>query len=164
MVETVGDDQPMYFIQGMSGLPEAFEDRLNGLAEGDTFDFKLDPEQGYGDYDTEAVAEIPLEVFKVDGKLQEDILQVGNMVPMTNEEGHRLMGQIVEIDEEFVLMDFNHPLAGREMHFVGKVHKVRAATPKNWSTDTSTATAECITKTNVGEGRALPFKSSPMLF
>lgn len=128
MVETVGDDQPMYFIQGMSGLPEAFEDKLNGLEEGDTFDFKLDPEQGYGDYDTEAVAEIPLEIFKVDGKLQDDILQVGNMVPMTNEEGHRLMGQIVEIDAEFVLMDFNHPLAGREMHFVGKVHKVRDAT------------------------------------
>ncbi|WP_028666513.1 FKBP-type peptidyl-prolyl cis-trans isomerase [Runella zeae] len=128
MVETVGDDQPMYFIQGMSGLPEAFEEQLNGLSEGDTFDFKLDAEQGYGDYDTESVAEIPLEVFKVDGELQADILQVGNMVPMTNEEGHRLMGQIVEIDEEFVLMDFNHPLAGREMHFVGTVVKVRPAT------------------------------------
>jgi FKBP-type peptidyl-prolyl cis-trans isomerase SlyD len=64
----------------------------------------------------------------VDGEFQEDLLQIGNMIPMTNEEGHRLVGQVVELNEEYVLMDFNHPLAGREMHFKGHVIDVRPAT------------------------------------
>ena len=128
MVETVGEDQPMYFIQGMSGLPESFEDKINGLGVGESFDFTLSPEEGYGDYDMEAVAELPIDIFKVDGEVQEDMLQVGNMIPMTNEDGHRLMGQVVEVNREFVLMYFNHPLAGRKMHFKGSVINVRPAT------------------------------------
>ena len=130
VVEVVPAEDPMHYIQGMSGLPESFENHLNGLAVGDTFDFNIKPEEGYGEYDPEAMAEIPLQVFEVDGKRQDDILQIGQMVPMTNEDGHRLMGQIVEINDEFVLMDFNHPLAGREMHFKGTVQKVRTATPE----------------------------------
>jgi FKBP-type peptidyl-prolyl cis-trans isomerase SlyD len=130
VVENVPANDPMHFIMGMSGLPESFEEKLMGKSVGDTFDFSLPPAEGYGEYDPEALAEIPMEVFMVDGQLQEDILQIGNMVPMTNEDGHQLMGQIVEMHEEFVLMDFNHPLAGREMHFIGKVESVRAATPE----------------------------------
>jgi len=128
MVENVTDAEPMYFIQGMSGLPESFENQLDGLSVGDAFDFKLSPEEGYGDYDPEAMAELPLQVFEVDGKRQDDMLQIGMMIPMTNEDGHRLMGQVVEITDEFVLMDFNHPLAGRVMHFKGNVIKIRPAT------------------------------------
>jgi FKBP-type peptidyl-prolyl cis-trans isomerase SlyD len=128
MVENVSEAEPMYFIQGMSGLPDSFEDKIDGLSVGDSFDFKISSEEGYGDYDMEAVAELPIDIFKVDGQVQEDLLQVGNMIPMTNEEGHRLVGQVVEVNREFVLMDFNHPLAGREMHFKGHVINVRPAT------------------------------------
>ncbi|MFN4144286.1 MAG: peptidylprolyl isomerase [Runella sp.] len=128
IVEVVSDAEPMYFIQGMSGLPDTFEDKINGLAVEDTFDFSLTPEEGYGDYDDEALAEIPLEVFQIDGQRQDDLLQIGNMVPMTNEDGHRLVGQIVDINDEYVLMDFNHPLAGRELQFKGKIVSLRPAT------------------------------------
>jgi FKBP-type peptidyl-prolyl cis-trans isomerase SlyD len=128
LVETASAENPMYFIYGMSGLPEEFETRIATLSVGDSFEFTLAPEEGYGDFDPEAVVELPLDVFMVDGKLQDDILQVGNMIPMTNEDDSRLVGQIVEITNELVVMDFNHPLAGREMAFKGNIIEVRPAT------------------------------------
>ena len=129
VVEVVDDTDPMYFIFGMSGLPEGFEDNLQGLSDGDTFNFTIDPEAGYGEFDPNAVVEIPKEIFKMDDINEEELLAIGNIVPMTNEEGDRLQGQVVRVTDENVIMDFNHPLAGKTMHFEGKVVAVRDATP-----------------------------------
>ncbi|WP_247236364.1 peptidylprolyl isomerase [Telluribacter sp. SYSU D00476] len=129
VVEVVDESDPMYFIFGMSGLPEGFEDNLQGLADGDTFNFTIDPEEGYGEFDPNAVVEIPKEIFKMDDINEEELLAIGNIVPMTNEEGDRLQGQVVRVTDENVIMDFNHPLAGKTMHFEGKVVAVRDATP-----------------------------------
>lgn len=128
LVETATAENPMYFIHGLSGLPDGFEEKLRGLSTGDSFDFSLTPDEGYGDFDEEAIVDLPIDVFMVDGKLEEDILEVGNMIPMTNEDGSRLVGQVVEVTDEVVIMDFNHPLAGRSMAFKGQVVEVRAAT------------------------------------
>ncbi len=127
-IETVEADEPMAFIHGLSGLPELFENNLLGLSTGDSFDFKIPSEDGYGDYEDEAVVELPLDIFKVEGELQSDILVVGNVVPMSNEDGHQMMGQVLEVAADHVVMDFNHPLAGREMWFKGSVLEVREAT------------------------------------
>jgi FKBP-type peptidyl-prolyl cis-trans isomerase SlyD len=128
MVEVVTADEPMAFIMGMSGLPESFEEKLIGLSANDTFDFTLSADDGYGAFDEEAVVDLPLDLFKVEGQIDEDMLQVGNVLPMTNEEGHQMRGQIVEVGPDFVMMDFNHPLAGREMWFKGQIVSVRPAT------------------------------------
>jgi len=48
--------------------------------------------------------------------------------PMMDQEGNKLPGRIMEINEEDVLMDFNHPLAGKELHFTGEITDVRMAT------------------------------------
>jgi len=128
MVEMASTENPMYFIHGLSGLPESFEAQLANLSQGDSFDFALTAEEGYGEFDPEAVVELPIDLFEVEGSNQEDVLQVGNMIPMTNEDGSRLVGQVVEITDNFVVMDFNHPLAGREMAFKGQVIEVRNAT------------------------------------
>ncbi|GGD49356.1 peptidyl-prolyl cis-trans isomerase [Emticicia aquatilis] len=129
MLEIVQDDEPMVFIQGMSGLPEAFEAQLDGLQAGDEFKFSVDAADGYGEPDPEAVIDFPIENFKIeDGKVPEGMLEIGNMIPFSNDEGNRMNGRIVEITDEFVILDFNHPLAGQNMHFKGKVLGVRDAT------------------------------------
>lgn len=129
MLEIVQDDEPMVFIQGMSGLPEAFEAQLNGLQAGDEFKFSVDAADGYGEPDPEAIIDFPIENFKIeDGKIPEGMLEIGNMIPFSNDEGNRMNGRIVEITDEFVILDFNHPLAGQNMHFTGKVLGVRDAT------------------------------------
>lgn len=130
VVEVVSESEPMYFIYEQSGLPEGFETNLKGLSAEDAFDFTVEPEEGYGEYDEEAIINLPKSMFVVDGVENEELLQVGNVIPMTNEEGHSLHGQIVEILEEEVIMNFNHPLAGKKMHFSGKVLAVRDATPE----------------------------------
>ncbi len=129
LLEIVQDDEPMVFIQGLSGLPEAFEAKINGLQAGDEFKFSVDAADGYGDPDPEAIIDFPIENFKIeDGKIPEGMLEIGNMIPFSNEEGNRMNGRIVEITEDTVILDFNHPLAGQNMHFSGKVLAVRDAT------------------------------------
>ncbi|RZL13220.1 MAG: peptidylprolyl isomerase [Hymenobacter sp.] len=128
LVEQAEADEPMVFLFGHSGLPEEFEQQLDGKNPGDSFSFSLTPEQGYGDYDQQAVVEIPKQVFEIDGQIDSEMLQVGNYLPMADNEGHHMQAKVVEIGDEQVTMDFNHPLAGMVMHFDGKIQDVRPAT------------------------------------
>ncbi|QCR22014.1 peptidylprolyl isomerase [Pontibacter sp. SGAir0037] len=130
LIETASKEHPMVFIYGMSGLPDQFEDQLEGLNTGDAFDFKLDSEGGYGDFDENAVVELPKQVFEVDGSIPENMLEEGNFIPMADSEGNQLQGRVAEVNEDTVTMDFNHPLAGKELYFKGTVENVRAATPE----------------------------------
>ena len=118
----------MVFLYGVGGLLERFEDNIRGLGVGDPFEFSIDPEEGYGEFDEEAVISLPKDVFKVDGKIDNNMLQVGNFIPMTDNEGNRLQGRVLEVEDENIVMDFNHPLAGKNMHFKGEVVGVREAT------------------------------------
>jgi len=129
MLEIVEEDEPMVFIQGMSGLPEAFEVQINGLQAGDEFKFSVDASEGYGDPEPEAIIDFPIENFKIeDGEIPEGMLEIGNMIPFSNEDENKMNGRIIEVTEETVILDFNHPLAGQNMHFTGKVLAVRDAT------------------------------------
>ncbi len=128
LVEVANEEQPMAFIYGMSGLPDQFEDNLSDLGEGDNFDFKLDAEEGYGQFDDNAVVELPMNVFEVEGAVPDNMLEVGNFIPMTDSEGNQLQGRVAKVTDSAVTMDFNHPLAGKDLNFKGKVTQVREAT------------------------------------
>ncbi|NVO33405.1 FKBP-type peptidyl-prolyl cis-trans isomerase [Hymenobacter lapidiphilus] len=128
LVESADTDAPMVFLFGQSGLPEEFERQLADKNTGDPFSFSLTPEQAYGEYDEQAVVEIPRSVFEIDGQTDEEMLVVGNFLPMADNQGHHMQGKVVEISDDAVKMDFNHPLAGMVMHFDGKVAEVREAT------------------------------------
>ncbi|KAA9325874.1 peptidylprolyl isomerase [Hymenobacter busanensis] len=128
LVEKAEADSPMVFLFGMSGLPEEFEQQLQGKNPGDTFAFSLSPEDGYGDYDQNALVDLPKNVFEIDGKIDTEMLQAGNYLPMSDNQGNQLQGKVVAVTDDTVQMDFNHPLAGMTMHFEGKVVDVRDAT------------------------------------
>jgi FKBP-type peptidyl-prolyl cis-trans isomerase SlyD len=127
LVESAEADSPMVFLFGHSGLPEEFESQLNGKNPGDEFQFSLTPEQAYGDYDEQALVEIPKEVFLIDGKIDDEMLQPGNFLPMADNEGNHMQAKVISIGDTAVQMDFNHPLAGMVMHFHGKIQDVRDA-------------------------------------
>lgn len=130
IVEVVGEDEPMVFIHSLSGLPEAFEAELVGLEPGDSFDFSIAPEEGYGEFDEEAIVEFPVAMFQIeDGKIPEGLLDPNNVVPFTDDNGSQLAGRVVELQGDVVVVDFNHPLAGQTLHFEGEVLAVREATP-----------------------------------
>jgi FKBP-type peptidyl-prolyl cis-trans isomerase SlyD len=127
LVETVDKDHPMVFLYGLSGLPEQFEEELKGLEEGDAFHFSLDPEEGYGEFDPEAIVDLSMDIFAIDGSVDEEMLQEGNFIPMTDSEGNQMQGRVVAVNDNTVRMDFNHPLVGKYMHFNGQVIGVRDA-------------------------------------
>jgi FKBP-type peptidyl-prolyl cis-trans isomerase SlyD len=133
VVEKVTSENPLTFIFGVGGMLPKFEENLNGMKTGDGFKFGLNSEDAYGPAVENAVVDVPLEVFKVDGQVDNNILQVGNMVPMMDNSGNRLNGKILEIKEEVVKMDFNHPMAGEDLFFTGSVTEVRDATPEELS-------------------------------
>ena len=129
LVETAEADEPMVFLFGRSGMPEHFEAALRDKTAGDAFEITLAPEEGYGEYDEEMLITLPKDTFEVDGQLDEEMVQVGNYLPMADNEGNHMQGRVDEITPDAVRIDFNHPLAGMTMHFEGRVAEVRPATP-----------------------------------
>lgn len=124
-------EKPLEYIHGTGMLLPKFEEALQGKEPGDAFEFTLSPDEGYGQYDEEYKIELPKSSFEgPDGKLREDLLVVGYTIPMLNSEGQVVQGTIAAIGEESVTMDFNHPMAGKTLHFTGKVESVRAASEK----------------------------------
>jgi FKBP-type peptidyl-prolyl cis-trans isomerase SlyD len=126
-IETAGTDRPLTFLFGSGGLIPTFESNLEGLVVGDSFSFSIDAADAYGIGEEEAIIDLPLDIFKVDGVLDMGMLQTGNIIPMNDREGNRLDGRVLSIGTESVKMDFNHPLAGHNLHFSGAVMEVRAA-------------------------------------
>lgn len=129
-VEQTSKEHPFVFLFGVGGLLEDFENNLKGKKAGDQFDFFIEHSRGYGVRDEQHVVMIPIDAFLgEDGKLDAENVKVGVTLPMVDNDGNRLYGNVLEITAEFVKMDFNHPLAGKDLHFKGEVLEVRAATP-----------------------------------
>lgn len=128
-VEQTSKEQPFVFIFGTGGLLEDFETNLRGKKAGDVFDFFIDHKRGYGVRDEQHIVMIPINAFLgEDGKLDEENVKVGVTLPMVDNDGNRLYGNVIEITSEYVKMDFNHPLASKDLHFKGEVLEVRTAT------------------------------------
>ena len=67
----------------------------------------------------------------MDGKVAEDILFVGSQIPMATADGQHMMGVVKEVKEETVMMDFNHPMAGKTLNFEVTVVDVRDTQPED---------------------------------
>ena len=106
IVEETAEDKPLEFIFGTGRMLQMFEDKLEGLKAGDDFSFKLTADEAYGQVNEEAKVDIPRNIFEVDGKMDEELIKVGNMVPMQDAQGNRLNGIVLDITDETVKMDF----------------------------------------------------------
>jgi FKBP-type peptidyl-prolyl cis-trans isomerase SlyD len=128
LVEQTNEQHPFVFLVGSDSVLPLFEENLANKEKGNTFDFTIKPEDGYGIFEQEYVIPVPRHVFEVDGVFDTDRIKVGADVPMNDQDGNQLMGRVVEINDTGVIMDFNHPLASHTLHFVGSVLDVREAT------------------------------------
>lgn len=130
VIEIAGKENPAEFLFGTGNLIPEFEENIQGLAPGETFNFIIASDNAYGPSNPTAVVDLPRNIFTIDGEEAKDMLVVGNMVPMRNDQGDPLHGKILGIEEESVKMDFNHPLAGQDLHFKGEILTTREATPE----------------------------------
>lgn len=129
IVEKTDDSNPLVWLFDSGMMIPDFEKNIKGKKAGDTFDFRIKAADGYGEYNPEYVVSIPMDAFKdKDGKVNNDILKVGNTIPMQDDRGNHLQGTVLEVSLPNVKMDFNHPMAGKDLHFLGEVVSVREAT------------------------------------
>jgi FKBP-type peptidyl-prolyl cis-trans isomerase SlyD len=124
--DSATQQSPFSFLFGHNNVLDKFEKSLEGLIAGNQFNFTLSPEEGYGEYDSEAVIQLDKSVFAVDGVEQNDMLFVGNVVPLQDQHGNPFQGRIVAVGDK-ITVDLNHPFAGKTLYFSGNVVEVREA-------------------------------------
>ncbi|MFC2087715.1 peptidylprolyl isomerase [Bacteroidota bacterium] len=127
-IEIADFERPLTFLYGTGNMLPKFESYIEGLSVSDSFKFTLYPDDAYGDRNEQAVINVPKGAFMVDGEIREDLLQIGNTIPMLDNQGRRLNGIIKAIHSDDVTMDFNHPMAGENLYFKGEVIEIRDAT------------------------------------
>lgn len=131
LVHQTDKDDPEKIVFGVTrGVIAPLEKALDGMEQDGDFDVVAKAEEAFGPYDADQIAELDKEVFLVDGKFDDEVIKVGALVPMMTQDGYRINGVVREVTDKKVKMDFNHPLAGKDIRFKGKVTLVRDATPE----------------------------------
>ncbi|MBQ7191353.1 MAG: peptidylprolyl isomerase [Paludibacteraceae bacterium] len=127
--EQTPQKHPLMYIHGWGMMLPAFEAALEGKEAGDEFDFSLSPDQAYGNYDETGVRTLAKKLFfNGDGEFDSERVTEGAIIPMRTEDGTVINAQVIEITDESVTIDLNHPYAGETLHFVGTIQTVRQAT------------------------------------
>jgi len=128
LIEETVEGEPFIFVSALGMTLDAFEAQIVPLNVGEKFDFTLNPNDAYGEYEASGKQSLPRKVFEINGKLDSRFIYEGAVVPLASPDGARFNGTIVEIGEESITVDLNHPLAGKSLNFVGEVLESREAT------------------------------------
>ena len=128
LVEKTTDDKPFELITGFGIALDSFEQQVTPLEKGAKFDFSLTKDEAYGDYRDDLLMELGRDVFSINGHFDHEHVYQDAVIQMQNEEGNRFYGRVVEVGEEKVKIDLNHPLAGETLYFKGEVLENREAT------------------------------------
>jgi FKBP-type peptidyl-prolyl cis-trans isomerase SlpA len=122
IVDSTFDSSPATFVVGDRNLLEGFERLLFGLSPGDKNSFDIVPEQGFGQHNPNNVQEIPRTAFDETIELSEGLL-----VSFADASNKELPGIVQTFDDYNVTVDFNHPLAGRNLIFDVEIIAVEPA-------------------------------------
>jgi FKBP-type peptidyl-prolyl cis-trans isomerase SlyD len=120
-------EKPLSFVFGAGLMLPKFESLLEGFEAGSPFEINLADVDAYGELDENAIVDLPKHLFIIDGEFDDEIVSIGNTVPMMSTSGQRLNGLVMDITDDIVKMDFNHPLAGENLFFKGQILEVREA-------------------------------------
>lgn len=123
LLDSSEGNQPIEFLQGSGEIIHGLEEHLYGMQVGESKEVTLKPEEAYGQRDPQATTRVPRSAFPDDVELK-----VGMAVQMRDEDGEPVLAYVGEIGEQEVLLDHNHPLAGKTLRFDVEVVGVRQAT------------------------------------
>ena len=122
VLDTSRNRAPLTYVQGAGNMINGFETALEGKQAGDKFSFDVAPADGYGERDDALVFTVPRERFQGTPDLE-----VGMRFQVQTPDGAMIMA-VDRIEENSVVLDGNHPLAGNRLHFDVEVVGVREAT------------------------------------
>ena len=120
LLDTSDGQGPLQFLVGYGNVIAGLESEMMGMHIGDGKDVVVQPENGYGEFDEEAFISVPRDQFPKDIPLEVD-----TELTVRDDEGHARYARVDNIESDTVRLDFNHPLAGAELHFNVKVIALR---------------------------------------
>lgn len=122
VVDSTRESKPATFVVGDGNLLESFEQLLFGMSAGDENSFEVSPEQAFGQRNPNNIQEIPRSAFAPDMELSE-----GLVVSFADAANQEVPGMVQSIGDDIVTVDFNHPLAGRNLVFDAQIIAVEPA-------------------------------------
>lgn len=123
VADTSEGREPLEYVHGTGNIIPGLERELTGMAVGESKEVVVAAADAYGEEDEQAFMDVPRVQFP------EDIpVEVGIELQVQNQAGQPVYARIVEVGDEKVRLNFNHPLAGKELHFSVKVVSMREAT------------------------------------
>jgi len=123
VVESSIGAEPLTYLHGHKQIVPGVEHAVEGLDSGASLEIVVPPEEAYGNRDAAGVFVVPRAAFP-----EGEEVGPGMMFSAHRPDGRTLTFRVIEANEELVLVDTNHPLAGETLHISVLVHEVRGAT------------------------------------
>ncbi len=123
LLDTSEGREPLEFLQGSGNIIPGLERELYGMVIGESKDVTVAPADGYGTVDPQAYVEVPRNQFP-----EEIPMKTGTEIQVRDQSGQPMYARIEEVGDETVKLNFNHPLAGKELQFNVKIVRLRSAT------------------------------------
>jgi FKBP-type peptidyl-prolyl cis-trans isomerase SlyD len=125
VVDASGEGEPLTYLHGEGQIVPGLERELAGLAAGDSRKVVVPPADGYGDRNPQGLQRVERKAFPTGVELT-----VGMELSAVGPNGEVVPFVVHEVQADHVVVDLNHPLAGKTLHFDVTIREVRAATPE----------------------------------
>ena len=106
---------PLTYVHGSHQIIPGLEKSLTGMKAGDKKEVTVKPEDGYGPLDTKALLEVTKE------QIPADSIKIGSALQGRDNDGNVFSARVTDIKDKTVVLDFNHPLAGKTLFFEVRV-------------------------------------------
>jgi len=127
MIDEANSARPFLYIHGLSQIIPGLENQLTGKKSGDALKVNINPEDAYGTRDESLVMAVNKTEFGSPAEIK-----VGMHIEIETEQGANV-AVVKNITDAQIVLDLNHPLAGKSLHFDVKVQSIRAATAEEIS-------------------------------
>lgn len=122
MIEESTADDPLIYLHGHENIIPGLEQALEGMRVGERKTVVVEPEDAYGEYDEEDIGRINMSEIPADFEPE-----IGMLLPVIDEDGNEDEVEIIDIETDAIIVDFNHPLAGERLEFDIEITGLREA-------------------------------------
>lgn len=128
LIEEAKEDKPLKFYTGENMLIDGYENKIVAYHDGDNYEFSVTKEDAYGEYDDSKIFDLDKANFTKNGVFDAEHVHKNAVIPLRDDNGNQFLGRVISIDDNYVRIDLNHPLAGFDLTFLGTVLTNREAT------------------------------------
>ncbi|MGA1861508.1 peptidylprolyl isomerase [Deferribacter thermophilus] len=119
VVDAVSKEEPLVAEIGKNQLLPVLEEQMLGMDVGEKKNITLRPEDTFGPYNESLIAEIPREEIQLDPSIKEDMY-----IDLEDEQNNLYRGKVLELNDDYVKIDFNHPLAGETLTYTIEILEI----------------------------------------